>query len=208
MLTAGVPALAGDAVRDAVPGTIRRLDLQTTIPHAAEAEEPSRLFKIPEFEIRREALWVLAAFGAVVLAYILRDMLPGWRARDDQGWDTGISGLAGGGATPPISLAEADALAGQGRFVEAMHVLLLFCLADIRRRLDLDFADSLTSREIVRRAKLPEDGTAALRGIVTRVELSYFGDYPASRADYDACRERYEVLAGMLPQGSRPMVAG
>ncbi len=187
------PAVAADAVRDAVPETIRKLDLQTAIPHAPEEEQPSSW----EFAIPREAFWVLGALGAVMLAYILRDLLPGWKERDEEGWNLGGGGPAGGGGVT-LGLGDADALAAQGRFVEAMHVLLLFSLMEIRRRLKLDFADSLTSREIVRRAKLPEDGTNALRGIVTRVELSYFGDYPASRTDYESCRARYETLAGVL----------
>ena len=47
-----------------------------------------------------------------------------------------------GPRTPEVVLGAADELAAQGRFVEAMHVLLLQALADIRRRLDEEFADS------------------------------------------------------------------
>ncbi len=193
IILTGGPAVATDAVRDAVPQTIRKLDLQITVPHSPEDEKaPSWNLPIP-----REAFWVLAAFGAIVLIYILRDTLPGWRTRDDEGWHMGGGGTSGNSGVT-IGLGDADAMASQGRLVDAMHLLLLFSLAEIRRGLKLDFADSLTSREIVRRAKLPDEGTAALRGIVTRVELSYFGDYPASRADYESCRARYEILADIL----------
>ena len=193
LILAAGRAISADAVSDAVPQTIRKLDLQVTLPHSPEDEQATSW----ELPIPLEAFWVLAPFGAAVLIYILRDTLPGWRARDEQGWH-----MAGGGPSPAgaaaVGLGDADELASQGRFVDAMHLLLLFSLAEIRRRSKLDFADSLTSREIVRRAKLPDDGTSALRGIVTRVELSYFGDYPASQADYDSCRARYEVLADVL----------
>jgi hypothetical protein len=92
----------------------------------------------------------------------------------------------------------ADELARQGRFVEAMHTLLLQSLADIRLRLDERFADSLTSREILRSARLPERGRAPLREIIARVEWTYFGEHPAEAADYQACRQRFGELAEAL----------
>jgi hypothetical protein len=192
-------AAANDPVRESVGETIRKLDLQTNLPRAA-ADNVSGWdwdYKLPSATI-----WVVAALFAVILLCILRDLIPGWRSRDDDGWaDGGLGGIAGP-ASAQVSLTDADLLAGQGRFVEAMHLLLLHSLAEIRRRLKLEFSDSLTSREIVRRARLPEEGTAALRGIVTRVELSYFGDHPAARPDYDVCRVRYQELSEILARSA------
>jgi hypothetical protein len=92
-------------------------------------------------------------------------------------------------------LAAADDLARQGRFVDAMHVLLLQGLADIRRHLGEQFADSLTSREILRSTKLSEAGRGPLRDIIARVEWTYFGKHPAERDDYAACRASFDALA-------------
>jgi hypothetical protein len=92
----------------------------------------------------------------------------------------------------------ADELAQQGRFVDAMHVLLLQGLADIRRHLDEQFADSLTSREILRSTKLSDQGRVSLRDIITRVEWTYFGEHPAGSSDYAACRDSFNALARAL----------
>jgi hypothetical protein len=99
---------------------------------------------------------------------------------------------------PEMVLAAADDLARQGRFVDAMHVLLLQGLADIRRHLGEQFADSLTSREILRSTKLSDAGRTPLRDIITRVEWTYFGSHPAERADYAACRASFDALAHAL----------
>src|SRR4029450_5769080 len=99
-----------------------------------------------------------------------------------------------GGATsvsPAEAAFTADELASRGLFREGMHVLLLRAIAEMRERLGTESARSLTSREILRRAKLPETSKASLRDIITRVELSYFGDYPVEARDYAACRESF-----------------
>jgi hypothetical protein len=192
-------AASDDPVRESVAETIRKLDLQTAVPHVATADDMSSLW---DFDIPQAAIWFVAVLCVLILAYIVRDMIPGWRSRRDDGWADGALGDPAGAVSPQASLADADMLAGQGRFVDAMHLLLLHSLVEIRRRLKLEFSDSLTSREILRRASLPEEGTAALRGIVTRVELSYFGDHPAGRPDYEACRARYEDLAGILTRSA------
>ncbi len=186
---------ASDPVRESLPGTIRRLDLQIGLPRVGGDEIDTWNWN---FDPPRWLYWAAAVLFALILLYILRDLIPGWRARGDDGWADGAVGASAGPLSPEANLADADYLAGQGRFVEAMHLLLLHSLGEIRRRLNLEFSDSMTSREIVRRASLPEAGTAALRGIVTRVELSYFGDHPAERPDYDACRARYEELTHIL----------
>ena len=109
--------------------------------------------------------------------------------------DAGIHVLAVAGRNPRLEhrLAEvahpdfradlrkaADELAAQGHFVEAMHVLLLQALADIRRRLREEFADSMTSREILRSKHLSDDLRGPLREVVNRVEVTYFGEQPAA----------------------------
>jgi hypothetical protein len=108
--------------------------------------------------------------------------------------------IGGGGkaGSPAAALGAADEFAAQGRFVEAMHVLLLQGLAAIRAGLDEEFADSLTSREILRRARLSDPGRASLRDIVNRVEWTYFGQYPAALADYQACRASFNTLTQAL----------
>jgi hypothetical protein len=194
---AGTPDLA----RDAVPGTVERLRLQTQLPHESDADDNGSSWRP---ELPSWLTWILAAASAGILFYVLVETIPAWRSARDEGWGMDLIDPAAPAPTPAASLAEADALAGQGRFVEAMHLLLLHSLAELRRRLRLEFSDSLTSREILRRAQLPDEATVALRGIVTRVESSYFGDHPAARPDYESCRGRYEELAAILGRSPAP----
>ena len=172
---------------------IRKLDLQTELPR--EPERPRITLKLPN-----EVLWVVIAIALGVLLYAFRDMVPILRLWGRDGaWsaDEAVTGEVEARA-PEAVLGAADELAAEGRFVEAMHVLLLQGLADIRARLDEQFADSLTSREILRSTKLSEAGRSSLRDIVNRVEWTYFGEHPAALADYVACRTSFNALAQAL----------
>lgn len=179
-----VPKIAQEA--------IRRLDLQTELPRGTE--QPRFTLQLPA-----EFLWVVIAIALGVLLYAVRDMLPILRWRQSGTW-TAEDAAPGEveARTPEAVLAAADDLAADGRFVEAMHVLLLQGLAEIRRVLDEQFADSLTSREILHSARLSDTGRASLRDIISRVEWTYFGEHPAEHADYVACRTSFNALARAL----------
>ncbi len=196
-----MPASAAprDPVQQAAGDAVKRLDLQVTLPR-----EPRDTDMGPSWHLGKIPVWLLyvaAALAAGVIVYVVLDMIPGRRPRDDESWGMTGDGLPMAADPSNIGLTQADDLAARGFFVEAIHVLLLHSLAEIRRRLRLDFADSLTSREILRRARLPEEVARSLRGIVARVELSYFGGYPASRPDYDTCRAGFEALSAVLAKG-------
>lgn len=93
---------------------------------------------------------------------------------------------------------EADVLASSGNFAEAMHVLLLRSVDELRRHLSVSIAASLTSREILRHIGLPPEGHSAFADIINRVEISYFGGYQAGAGEYKACRSSFDALAGVL----------
>lgn len=97
---------------------------------------------------------------------------------------------------------EADELARQGLFAQAMHVLLLQSVSELRRRLDISIAISLTSREILARLALPPAGRVSLADIVGRVEVCYFGDREPGPDEYAACRSSFQTLTEALRQGS------
>src|SRR5262245_49085825 len=200
ILGAVASAQAPQEVQTIAEQVIRRLDLQTELPRGPEPPKPV-FIKFPQ-----EVLWVVVAIGVGVLLYAFRDMIPILRARQGGAWSAEQEASADDGPrTPAVVLGAADDLAAQGRFMEAMHVLLLQGLSDIRQRLDEQFGDSLTSREILRSTKLAEAGRAPLRDIIDRVELTYFGQRPAALPDYQACRASFNALAQAvhgLPQGS------
>ena len=176
---------------------IRKLDLQTTLPR--DPEKPPRF----NFQMPGEVIWVVIAVALGVLIYAFRDYILIGRWGRGGAWTPEESAAAGGEArTPAVVLGAADDLAAEGRFVEAMHVLLLQSLADIRAGLDEQFADSLTSREILRSStRLSEAGRASLRDIVNRVEWTYFGEHPAALSDYQACRASFNALVQTLHGG-------
>jgi hypothetical protein len=186
-LAAQTPQQAQQAADEA----IRKLDLQTEFPREAE---PLNL----HFNLPPEVLWIVIAVALGILLYAFRDLIPIWRSTAGT-WapEEGVPGEASPG-NQAVIIEAADELAARGRFVEAMHMLLLHGLAHIRQRLDQQFSDSLTSREILYSSNLPEAARASLRDVVNRVELTYFGQRPAGLDDYTACRESFNALERSL----------
>ncbi len=185
---------SADIIEKAVKDSIRTLDLQTDLKRAPEPFQ----VKLPS-----ELIWAALICAGVLLLYVLlRDGLPFWR-RSQVEWDGLAADAAASAATgTQDALSSADALSRDGRFVEAIHLLLLQSLADIRQQLGVQFADSLTSREILRGARLSPQGRASLREIVAAVEWTYFGGYPAELTDYTACRRSFANLRQTLSGGA------
>jgi hypothetical protein len=185
-------AAAAPIERDAqsiASSAIRRLDLQTEV---TREPEPFRIRLPPEI------LWLVIAIALGTVLYSLRDLIPLFRSSRSDSWADESMTAEIERRDPALVLAAADELAGEGRYAEAMHVLLLRGLADIRARLDEPFADSLTSREILRSTRLPDKARDSLRDVVGRVEWTYFGEYPAGQQDYAACRTSFSALEQAL----------
>jgi hypothetical protein len=151
---------------------------------------------VPQFI--RFLLWGAVILGVVVVVWSLRDSMPVIsRSRK----------IVAPEQPPPSpsqsdrmeeARIEADDLARQGHYSEAMHLLLLNSLSEMRRQLGTSFAISLTSREILRRTKLPDIGRQSLRAIIAAVERTYFGGDDAGQADYSDCRSNFETLKQSL----------
>ena len=209
LLAAGLAGFGGlrEALAQAKPdfaeaakGIVSALDLQTEFPNPAVASDVNS-FRL-DADFAHILLWIAVAIGVVVILLYLRDILPGGIARRKR-WDAeGADALQAGGAAEVQAQSDADELARLGRFVDAMHVLLLQALADMRRRLDVAIADSLTSREILRRAKVSPVAKSALQEIVGAVERAYFGDHPADETDYLSCRTNFAIFVGALRNGA------
>jgi hypothetical protein len=209
-----------EKIEKAAADSVRDRDLQTTLPvekiekAAAEATREKDLqtelpLKPEDLKDYRWKSWsdiqlglpswpvtiVLIILLTVLLLFLFRHHLPlGWKEK----WDEMDGARKAPEAAPGGLAAAADDLARQERFVEAMHMLLLEALAEIRRRVTEPLADCLTSREVLRSAPLSNDGRSSLEDIVVRVEWSYFGEYPAGAADYTACRQSFDRLVDGL----------
>jgi len=96
-------------------------------------------------------------------------------------------------------LAAADRLAGEGRFLEAAHLLLLRSVEDIQKHRPKALRVSLTAREIAVLPALPEAARPGFASIARVVERGLFGGRPVDNDDFAACRAAYEAFA--LPEG-------
>lgn len=137
----------------------------------------------------------LAALVLAVLWFIAREVirirLPGKTDKlviADDGWRP----------APGVALAllsDADALAAEGRFAEAVHLLLLRSINDIDGRLPNAVRPALTARDIAGLSRLPAAARPAFDRIARVVESSLFGGRPVDQAAFTDCRAAYEAFA-------------
>jgi hypothetical protein len=92
-------------------------------------------------------------------------------------------------------LSDADALAEQGRYDEAVHLILLRSIGDIDGRLPNTVRPALTARDIAELQRLPAAARPAFTRIARMVEASLFGGRAVDRADFTECRQAYEAFA-------------
>jgi hypothetical protein len=165
-------------------------------PDANSQDQESNSQAVPD--VIRFLLWGAVIAGTLVIVWSLRDSLPVIsRSRKI---------IAPEPAVPPLTQSnrmeeaqvEADDLARQGHYREAMHLLLLKSLTEIRRQLGTSFAVSLTSREILRRVQLSDIARQSLSAIIRSVERTYFGGGDAGQRDYSDCKTNFETFKRSL----------
>jgi hypothetical protein len=87
---------------------------------------------------------------------------------------------------------EADTLAAEGLYAQAMHALLLKSLSEFTRAKEKAIDPSLTSREILAALSFRPQEREPLKDIVERVEVSWFGNLEPQGSDYAACRQSFQ----------------
>jgi hypothetical protein len=92
-------------------------------------------------------------------------------------------------------LEEADALAREGQFAQAVHLLLFRSIEDIQERREGGLPRSLTAREIGALGALPQRARSALAPIIGVVEHSFFGGRDVDRSGWETARASYEEFA-------------
>lgn len=208
-----VSTVPGGAERAAPSG-----DAGFEAAHAAVAADPALQFEVaavkppqPPPDWLRGLLELLAALepvflvifwvgvGAVALAilwFIGREML---RIRlPDRHKPAAPSGEGDWRPATGVALAllsDADALAEQGRYDEAVHLILLRSIGDIDGRLPNTVRPALTARDIADLQRLPATARPAFTRIARVVEASLFGGRSVGRADFTECRQAYEAFA-------------
>ncbi|MBT8494141.1 MAG: hypothetical protein KJO07_13885, partial [Deltaproteobacteria bacterium] len=99
-------------------------------------------------------------------------------------------------------LGDAEVLAADGNWAEAVHTLLLKTLMELAIKRGQPLKSSLTSREILSRVGLPIPARDALSEIVDVVEISHFGDLPIGENEYLRCLDSYSRFSTAYLQGA------
>ncbi len=216
-VTAASAATPADQIARAVEEIYARDGLQRALPtqqpepserrpSAAERPlPPESSVELPAGEFSGAArliFWLLLATGLLLLVLFLAKNASDFQwaskpAAGDERERERASGQPSAGAARDDMLAEADRLAGQGAFSEAVHLLLLASLDSLRRRSGLALAESLTSRELLTHLQLPADAASAFRALVGTVEISLFGGKPIGAADFRSCQKHYLQLTAI-----------
>ncbi len=186
--TAAPPAHApADPVREAAALAIKKLDLQVSMPHEAVPTDYTPNWHLPGWLI-----YVLAAIAVGVIAWHRAGHDPGLAGTcDDDGWATTGDGLPGGGDLAGDQPRPGPTRWRHGEILRRGTCTCCCCTAwpKSAAELRLEFADSLTSREILRRARLPEEvhRCAAQHRHPGRAQL-FQAAIPATQPDYDSRR--------------------
>lgn len=155
---------------------------------------------MPDAPYARILLWTVLAAAALGFAVMLyRRIREGewrWRRRRPVGAPAEVEEESWAPEAAPARswLREADALAAQGRYAEAVHHLLFRSIEDIERRRPRLVRPALTSRELAAAEALPPPARSLFARIAGLVEHSLFGGRPVEAADWTAARTAYADL--------------
>ena len=201
---AGRPRPARELDRSALRRGDRRIDPRTGRPRAPVDRARGNTGGAPDGPLSGIAtmlLWGMLAAVAVVLGVAIYRQAAGYTG-DDQ-------------PEPPRKLADdqlaavierprddADELAAQARFADAIHTLLLRTLHELASQHLVRVIPAMTSREILARVSLLGDAREGLAGLIVAVEQTWFGDDVPQLADYDRCRAQFDRFAAAYRRGA------
>lgn len=158
---------------------------------------------MPDAPYARIFLWAIIAALALLILWIVQDRirhgiwrLPRWRRRpmadaadyDETQWVPDA-------APARAWLEEADRLAGEARYAEAVHHLLLRSVEDMRRRRPHIVRPALTSRDLAHMPGIPAAPRHLFAEIATVVERSLFGGRAINADEWSRCRTAYTDFA-------------
>lgn len=197
----GAQPVSGEAVREAVEDELSSWSYQRTLP---EIQTDVREIDLDLPPGLAEVLgWTAIAIVAIVALVWLYRLLADRRASaviDETETET-VPALKR--VAPSDLLAQADRLAAEGRYGEAVHVLLVGTFGGFAEAGARFVAPPLTSREVLADAPLRDTVKAALGELVTVVERAHFAGREIGRRDFERCRDSYRSIAGEIADGAR-----
>jgi hypothetical protein len=154
---------------------------------------------LPDAPFARILLWSVIVLAAVALVAVLVQRVRHgqwrWPARRipvvvavDEEWRPEAAPLR-------AWLEEADLLAQQGRFADAIHCLLLRAIDDLARRRPQLARPSLTGRELSQSSLLPARARTLFASIAEIVERSVFGNRLVDEVQWNEARRSYSQFA-------------
>jgi hypothetical protein len=182
---------ANDAPADNAPDQ----SVFTAIDHAASPAVVAALHYLPTV--------LLAGLVIALLAFGLRHFLSRRRATAAPETAPVLSATLPT-APKPAPLTAWQLLAEQGRFDEAIHLLLQQVLQQLRQEREIALQDSQTSREILRGGDLQPQRRAGLATIIGAVEYCHFGGRPAGAQLFEHCVEAYRQITVKTVGDVRP----
>lgn len=142
--------------------------------------------------VLEKLLIALAVLGLLLLIWRLATPLLARRRRSPSAPE---SDWAPGRAAAEALLEDADRLAAEGRYGEAVHLLLRRSVGHIAEARPEWLLPASTAREIAALPMLPERARRAFGAIATRVERSLFALRDLDAADWTAARSAYADFA-------------
>jgi hypothetical protein len=156
----------------------------------------------PDAPYARILLWTVLAVAAALLVWMVYQRLrhgewrlPRRRAAQAATVEAIEESWAPDAAPVRAWLREADALAEQGRFADAVHHLLFRSIEDIAKRRPRLVRPALTSRELAGADAIPGPARDLFAGIARLVERSLFGGLPVDSDDWASARRAYADFA-------------
>ena len=149
----------------------------------------------PLFEV---VFWAaIAGLAGLIIYFVARETLRHYRSRRPR---EAHAGVVEPDWRPPAAkaralLSDADRLAAEGRFAEAVHLLLFRSIEDIEAKRPHAVKPALTSRDIFALSALPDAARRALGRLVAAVEWSYFAGRTVDASIFSECRRAYEEFA-------------
>jgi hypothetical protein len=179
-------------------------ELQFDFPQYKPPEQPQWMFDLGKFlnqfaPVLKFVGWIILAAALIAIVYLIV------RAAIDNGWFRSSGRRETKSAAEPDwrpaasaardLLRDADALAAQGRYGEAVHLLLLRSIEHIDMRRPDVVRRALTSREIAELEQLPSAARTTFSFIARVVERALFAEREVSAQEFAQCRQAYERFA-------------
>ena len=173
--------------------------LQFDFKSAAQAGPPEwwdavLRFLIGAAPILKFLFWGGLVVGAILILWFIAREAVGLRFQRRAPATAGADWRPEAGAARAL-LEEADALAANGQFGEAVHLLLFRSIDDIAGRRPGLLRPALTSRDIAALDQMPGEARTAFGRIALAVEHSFFGGRPVAAEDFARARGDYEDFA-------------